>query len=189
MEVSMPRAGRGKLKKRERALRRMGLSSDGPGWVGTVSARKYGKIKAYCEANGVTLKLCNSFAERAPGARTAFLASHRPLLGLYFCSYCGKLLGRRSLVVDHLYPVDAAKGSLRLQKRLRRRGLKSINDPRNLVPACAGCNRRKGAKTGLWVLRGQIGRHPSVWALRWTARAALAVTAAMLLARLACPPA
>lgn len=48
---------------------------------------------------------------------------------------------------------------------LRLNGINDINDTRNLVPACRKCNSRKGANTGIWIIRGLIGRHFGFWCI------------------------
>ena len=35
---------------------------------------------------------------------------------------------------------------------------KGVNDISNLAPACRRCNRRKGSKGGLWIIRGRFWR-------------------------------
>lgn len=156
----------------QKAATRYGLSLEG--WMsnkyvykGTVSARAYHKLSAYCQKKKLNLKLMNDFAVRSTDYRRKFFAKNKPhLFGRYFCAYCGKLVKREDLTVDHLYPVNCAQKSLYMQKKLRRMGLKSINDERNLIAACRKCNERKSAKMGIWILKGKLGRYPMLWRLR-----------------------
>lgn len=112
---------------------------------------------------------------RDPGTRQTFLRHNRGLFGsgIYCCAYCGKLMKRRSMEVDHCIPVDAAQKSSFARSYIRFMGLfmskadrdKGVNGYWNLVPACEDCNGTKTNKTGLWVPRGIIGRYlfPTLW--------------------------
>ena len=144
-----------------------GLRRDGNQVTGDLSLRKYEKLNEYCRSHKIKLKLNNQFAIRSLDYRQVFFRNNPGVFGhRYFCSYCGKLLSRKDVTVDHLYPVNAAQTDLRMQKKLKRNGYKNINDPKNLVPACMRCNKKKGAGMGRWILKGKIGRHPSLWILR-----------------------
>lgn len=101
---------------------------------------------------------------RDPGVHHRFVTAHAGQK--LRCVYCGRRLypgnrGRDQLTVDHVIPVDAVNGSFRCAKyreRMRRAGIQTINDPRNLVPACPRCNRRKGTRfRRIWRLRAKIG--------------------------------
>ena len=163
-----------------RKLRSMGLRWDGESHVGLLSARAYRRAAAYCERERIRYRLDNGFGDRGAGYRRAFFAAHPPhtRAGKYYCAYCGRKMARRAMTVDHIWPVDAASKDPAVQRRLRRMGCRSVNDPRNLAAACRRCNERKGAKTGWWVARGMIGRHPAVWRARAAARLALAAALA-----------
>ena len=39
----------------------------------------------------------------------------------------------------------------------------SVNDIRNLAPACRDCNSKKSDKMGLWVVRGWLGKYKLYW--------------------------
>ena len=39
----------------------------------------------------------------------------------------------------------------------------SVNDIRNLAPACRDCNSKKSDKMGLWVIRGWLGKYKLYW--------------------------
>ena len=82
---------------------------------------------------------------------------------LYLCSYCGKVLGKDKVSVDHLISINKAQTSWFYVKLMKKLGYKSINDKKNLVPACKRCNSRKGPKAGLWALKGFIGRYTIYW--------------------------
>ena len=121
-----------------------------------------------------------SLYERDSGYRSRFIAAHP---GPWRCRYCdARIPDATGLEVDHLVPVGAARKSALARRALRRIGAEGVNDLANLVPACHRCNRRKGAKTGLWTLRGLLGAHRWWWAAQKVAAAALlAVELAVIL--------
>ena len=121
----------------------------------------------------------NGYGRRNRSYRESFIRNHEPdAFGRYRCVYCGKLMRREDLTVDHLYPVGEASASIRLQERLKAKGLSGVNDQKNLVAACPCCNRKKGNRMGLWILKGKLGR--LTW--YWPARKLLRCSAVILLA-------
>lgn len=135
-----------------------------------------GVIK-FCKRHNLIYKVENEFSVRSTDYRDTFFKTKAPTIGnFYFCSYCGRLVHKDNLTVDHLYPVDKAQKNIRLQKHLQRKGLSSINDIKNLVPACASCNSKKRAKMGLWVVKGEIGRIQKLWYVRHLIRIAVILT-------------
>ena len=42
----------------------------------------------------------------------------------------------------------------------------SVNDPKNLAPACSRCNKMKGAKGGIWLIRAKLGSYKWYWVLK-----------------------
>ena len=147
------------------------------GFSGSSSRRDYEQeIKPYCQREHLKCRIDNKYGSRSTDYRHTFFKNNRPAIGkYYFCAYCGKLLTYRTLTVDHLYPVGCAKDSVALQKKLHRMGIKSINDPKNLVAACFSCNRRKSKNMGGWILRGKLGRSNTFWKIRHLVRISLLV--------------
>ena len=165
------------------SLYRLGLRREGKGvWGGMVPAgRKMERIRDFCDKKHLHFKIEGEYGTRTGSYRQAFFAYHAPaFFGLYFCAYCGKLLSHRTLTVDHLYPIGKASKSLEFQKGLKKKGIKSIDDPANLVAACRRCNQKKADKIGRWITKGRLGRHALYWYLRWTLRFALAALAVWL---------
>ena len=153
-----------KEKSVQKKLAGYGLEDDGIDFSGQVSGRKYRKIKTYCEREGLDFRLTNALGRRRKDYRRLFFKAHEPDVGRrYICVYCGKLMKKDRVTVDHLYPVGRAARDVRLQKKLERRGIRNINDPRNLVAACASCNLRKADRMGIWTVRGRLGRHKVYW--------------------------
>lgn len=120
--------------------------------------KKYSHIGYECRVYDAKLH------ERNTDYRRDYFEKNYPdVINRFHCAYCGKLLPREELVVDHLIPVQKAKSSTFWQIILKITGIKNVNNIRNLVGACQRCNTKKGAKTSVWILRGIIGRHYSVW--------------------------
>ena len=157
-------------RKQKKTLKHYGLVWDGSEFNGLIkSERKIGKIKTYCKNEGLNFKISNSMGNRSANYRSKFFTHHKPqILGRYYiCAYCGKLLSKGKVTVDHLYPIGKVSRSVKYQKKLKKQGIQNINSPNNLVAACARCNMKKDDKTGLWILRGRIGRHTGRWILKW----------------------
>ena len=154
-----------KWDKRRRRLKKFGLRWNGDGYAGNVASYAYPRLEVFCNKHYLKYKIDNGFGDRGSSYRRDFFAKNPPKLfgRWYFCAYCGRILKKDDLTVDHLWPVDAAKKDIRIQKRLKRHGYKSINDVKNLVPACMDCNMKKGRKISGWILKGQIGRHAIFW--------------------------
>ncbi len=84
----------------------------------------------------------------------------------YRCVYCGKLLKSKDMQVDHLYPVKKATTDPYIRKKMKKSGIKNVNQLENLVSACKRCNEKKGADTGIWIVRGILGKSEPLWVVR-----------------------
>lgn len=114
--------------------------------------------------------------ERSRTYRDNYLDRHKGAAGLYMCVYCGRIMTRRTMQVDHVIPVG--KANCWIYWRLLKRG-KNLNEVCNLVAACPRCNRRKSDKGGLWIVRGLIG--PYIWPVIWAIRLILVIVLAVIL--------
>ncbi len=135
-------------------------------------------IKKWCQKNHA--KCVDMFGVRSMDYRQTLFESstqYKTLKGLkailnkgcrraYRCVYCGRFVPQCDIEVDHLYPVSKVASSEKLQNILKKKHCRDVNDYRNLVPACRKCNRKKGAKMGLWIFRGKLGRHEGYWGFR-----------------------
>lgn len=130
--------------------------------------KEFKKIKRFCDNNGFKVKFISKQTQRSNDYRDIFFAK-KPVMvrNKYVCAYCGKLLCKNTVTVDHIYPVNLAQKDLSFQKKIKKWKWESINDPRNLVAACSSCNSKKSAKTGIWIVRGKIGQHLWYWYTRW----------------------
>ena len=103
--------------------------------------------------------------ERSDDYRKNFLKYNKGVFGSgnYHCSYCGKILSPQKMRVDHLIPIHRVKkfGFARILMWFE--GIRNINDVKNLVPACERCNSKKSSNMGLWLIKGEWGRHIWNW--------------------------
>lgn len=105
---------------------------------------------------------------RSTNYRAEYFKNNRPSPGgMYRCIYCGKFYPKDKITVDHIIPVYAAEHSIGTRIGMKFLGLRSINDVKNLGAACQKCNKRKGKKMGLWVIRGALGKTKWFWTLRF----------------------
>ena len=121
-------------------------------------------LKKKCKKKGYEVFMYNAKYRRGRGVRRKFLKDNPG--PIYRCVYCGKKIRTDNMEVDHLIPVSKIKKSKFWQRKLKKLGCESINDPNNLVPACFRCNRKKGNKLGIWYYIGQLGRKPYFWMIR-----------------------
>lgn len=148
----------------------------GSKYITYTSDREAVKLERKCRKMGLRTRLKTSFTERSTNYRNIFFQANKPVFGKYYiCAYCGCLMTREQTTVDHLIPIGAAQKSEYMRKKMLRMGYDSVNDVRNLVPACERCNQKKSAKTGRWITRGRIGRHAWVWAARKIVRAVIII--------------
>lgn len=99
---------------------------------------------------------------RSGGYRKIWMNAHNQ--EEYQCVYCGRWIPAKSITVDHVVPVYRAKHSRLIQFILTKKGYESINDMRNLVPACWQCNNKKGKSTAYyWTIRASLGKHQTFW--------------------------
>ena len=160
-------------RRQKKSLKRFGLEYDGLDYVGYIERKgRVTKIRNYCDQHHLKFKLNNSLGNRSSDYRRVFFIYHKPqVMGKYYiCAYCGKWMIKDKMTVDHLYPIGKSSKSIKYQEKLERRGLKNINDPRNLVAACKSCNQHKSARTGLWIFKGKIGRYKYIWYFRYLIR-------------------
>lgn len=151
----------------KRLFRKNHLYWNGFFYTGKISLKSYYQIEKICKHNHIKYQLAGDYGQRSTDYRYIFFKNNPPpLFNKYFCSYCGSLIQKDKITVDHLYPVDAVKKNPILQKKLKKKGYKSVNDVRNLVPACYACNKSKSASLGKWIIKGKIGRYPWIWVIR-----------------------
>lgn len=130
------------------------------------------RLYAFCKKKGLTFMSIDSSYTRNAHYRADFFATNKPIIKddkpYYRCVYCGKLVPKNKITIDHLYPIHKVKKSINRnfnRQMLKKFEIYDINDCKNLVPACSRCNKRKSKKTGIWLLRGYFGNNPIFWTM------------------------
>lgn len=113
--------------------------------------------------SGIKYRIYDKKWERSSDYRTEFFKHYK---APYRCRYCHKKLKRTNVVVDHLIPIGKVKTSTFARTLLYLRGICTVNDYRNLVPACSKCNRKKSDKMGFWIVKGYLGKFKLYWIIR-----------------------
>lgn len=162
--------GRRRTYRYRQELRRLGLqfsANPEPHWKAEVSEDCLCELEDWCFDR--KLEIETPFSRRSNDYRKVFFEACGPNFGKdkYLCVYCGFPIPKAKVTVDHLVAVKKAQRSRYYLRQLKGRGLKSVNDVLNLVPCCKRCNSRKGAKAGVWVFRGQLGRCKRFWYFVW----------------------
>lgn len=121
-------------------------------------------LKRLCRQNKVKFEINNDFGKRSTTYRAEYFKHNKPIYKKFYrCVYCGRLLSRKKITVDHIYPVKKVNESTYYQDKLKRMGADSVNDYRNLVSACFRCNAKKSSKTGWWIIKAKIGSMKYYW--------------------------
>lgn len=97
-------------------------------------------------------KTMNPKYERDSTYRERYISAHPPKNGKYRCVYCGRLVPKEKMEVDHVVAVDRVKKNW-LYRLCVPNG---VNDISNLVCSCHRCNHKKSSKGGLWIIRGHF---------------------------------
>lgn len=113
-------------------------------------------LRIFCRKRKLRIEITGESLARDGAYRKRFFENYGR--ETYLCAYCGRRLSRAAVTVDHIIPVGQLKNKKR-SMRLAILRINNINDTKNLAPACARCNKKKGAKTGLWVVRGFWGKN------------------------------
>lgn len=129
--------------------------------------------RKYRYRRGIYVEVRDTAYTRSSNYRECYFNAARPAIGSrYRCIYCGKLLRREDVTVDHIFPVSRTATSPVLKTASKAARISNINDVKNLGAACAGCNGQKGSKGGTWIIRGIIGKSELIWRVRLIFRAA-----------------
>lgn len=86
----------------------------------------------------------------------------------YHCACCGMLLKKDKVWIDHLFPVYPVKEneySVVNKRLLKFLHMTNIDCNKNLISLCKACYINKGCKTGIWIIRGWLGKHFIFWIL------------------------
>lgn len=185
--VVQVRDGIGKTGSVERKLEKMGLtfvvkSQKTQYWEKkNVSPKNMKQIKKFCKRHLLQIEIIDQRFTGSSNYRKEFFQHYKPVFqNYYFCIYCGKLLTRKNLQVDHIIPIHKAKTSKWVRWYLERYP-KGVNDYRNLGASCRNCNLTKSAKMGFWTIRGKIGKFNFYQILRWIIRVLIVAATIVML--------
>ena len=136
-------------------------------WKRTFAQHEFSELNAIKKKfrwkKGITCEIIDANYTRDNVYRKRFFENTKPFKnGKYRCIYCGRKFSKSRITVDHIYPINAAR-TKKKQFILKLFGINNINDVKNLGAACMRCNKKKSDKTGLWVLRGLLGRSEIFW--------------------------
>lgn len=150
-------------------------------WEKDCEKQELRQIERFCRKKRLKMVSMEERYCRNNSYRKTFFASNHGIRGqekYYWCAYCGKIIPRSKVTVDHIIPVQkVSQGEERkkYQRKLKRRGIVNVNQKENLVAACQRCNQKKAARTGTWIFRGRIGRYGWLWVVRWIVRVILVI--------------
>lgn len=147
--------------------------------------RKFGK--SYYYKNYITKEECNQYRKfcrirllkiyiykreytRSNNYRKVFLDNKSYNHKFTLCAYCGLPLRVSEITVDHIIPVHSVKKTRSGKFMIKLLNIKNVNEYRNLCAAHKRCNSKKGRKTGLWIIRGFLGKCIPLWIVRWILR-------------------
>lgn len=130
----------------------------------TSNIDKLRDIQVYCEKKHLKFLSYDINKKRSSNYRKIFFSNYDTFFkDYYICSYCGKLLKKEEVTVDHIIPIAKAQKNDFYRKILKKLNIININDYRNLTCSCSKCNFRKSNKAGIWVVRGFLGKNVYFW--------------------------
>ena len=134
--------------------------------------------ETFCKEKGLTCNIIPIQFTRGTDYRKTFFSSAEPAIkAKYRCAYCGHKLIYKDVTVDHIFPINKLSYSEKTRKQAALFGITDANEERNLCAACRPCNSRKGTKTGIWVIKGFLGKSNTLWKIRFAARASFIIGA------------
>ena len=101
--------------------------------------------------------------KRSEDYRYRYILNHPGIFGkFYMCPYCGRIMTRNSMQVDHIISINLAN-----EHRAYRILVPNddINNIRNLTASCPECNNRKSDSGGGWIFLGRFGKY--IFILIW----------------------
>lgn len=140
------------------------FDSEYKNWIKEVSSEsELNEIEEFCGSKG--LSFISPFTKRSNGYRDDFFNANAPIdkRGKYRCVYCGRKQSKERITIDHLISVRRAQKSQKSRDKLRAMECDSVNDIKNLVPACKHCNSSKGHMLYPWLWIANIGKRENFW--------------------------
>ncbi len=161
----------GRTYKYKEKLKKLGLTFDDKSKSWKKESEQYTpafekKCMRFCRLRGLKFTLKDISQRRSRTYRQDFLSADKGAFGngkYYFCSYCGKLLKKEDMVVDHIIPVQKAVENKSTRKLLEKYGIKDVNEIKNLAASCRICNSKKSNKVGIWPVIACVGAKTPLW--------------------------
>lgn len=98
---------------------------------------------------------------RSDSYRTNFIKAHPGIefrgKHWYMCSYCGRIIPREKMQVDHVLAIDLARRNIFYRIFIPSEKQGGINSLKNLCASCQKCNSKKSNLGGWWIVKGHIG--------------------------------
>ena len=139
------------------------------------------RLQRKAARRGYSTKLYKSIYGRSDNYRKIFF-DQKGSQEAYRCVYCGRMVHKNHITIDHVIPVYDAKRYYSARIALKLMGCEGANDPKNLVPSCFRCNERKGTSWNLiYLIRAKYGDSQDYWKAVKIARITFAVTILALL--------
>lgn len=141
-----------------------GFNKEGPRkWGMHLPAKEARKTVKNAENLGLYARCFDERYDRSANYRKEFIKANPS--DKYRCVYCGKVIKKEKMVVDHVIPIAKAKVSKKYQKKLSTKD--GVNDVSNLVPSCMRCNSRKGTSDArYWRIKATVGKSDVYWGIR-----------------------
>lgn len=126
-------------------------------------------IYRFCRRKHLHFESIKDKYVRSNDYRKNFMKQYKKHDGIFYrCAYCGKKLQAHQMTVDHIISIDKVQHSAKYRLYMKLFGLNSINDTRNLAPACEKCNKSKSNKVRGYLIQGMTGRtYRGVIIRRW----------------------
>jgi 5-methylcytosine-specific restriction endonuclease McrA len=151
-------------------IKNYGFQWKGNLWEKDCSTQEIIRYRKFCRRKNLSFLECDPKYTRSANYRKNFFDANEPDRGdKYRCVYCGKLFRSSQITVDHLIPVNKVlrdKNKKKYRRYLKILGANSVNDTKNLVPACRKCNSKKSDHVDTWVIKGLLGKSFFLWTMR-----------------------
>lgn len=114
-----------------------GLKPKGRKWTLTTSDNDIvDYINSFCRRKHLTVNIIENKYIRSSKYRSVYFHAYPSDTGVYRCVYCGKRMSKDKITVDHVIPIQKVQKSDFYKNLLVTCGIDSVNDPKNLAPAC-----------------------------------------------------
>lgn len=158
-------------------LFKMGFQYQNGKWVKqSFSDSEEKHTERFCKKKRLRFKKYDEKYERSNGYRKTFISNYETKNGMYRCAYCGKKMSQDYMTVDHIISVYKAQNEFSGKLLMKILRAKTVNDVKNLTPACEKCNRKKGRNIEGYLINGLTGRTYKGVVIRKTFKVVLVIS-------------